>query len=49
MTIMIIYSTVQRLFVGAKFFITGDDKYLVKVISAKEFEMFVTNAHTYFG
>lgn len=33
---------------GAEFFITGDNKYLVKVISAREFEMFVTNAHTYF-
>lgn len=33
---------------GAEFFITGDDRYLVKVISAREFEMFVTNAHTYF-
>ncbi|KAK8800903.1 hypothetical protein WA588_001734, partial [Blastocystis sp. NMH] len=33
---------------GAEFFVTGDNKYLVKVISAREFEMFVTNAHTYF-
>lgn len=33
---------------GAEFFITGDNRYLVKVISAREFEMFVTNAHTYF-
>lgn len=34
--------------IGATFFITGDNKFLVKVISAREFEMFVTNAHTYF-
>ena len=33
---------------GADFFITGDRRYLVKVISAREFEMFVTNAHSYF-
>lgn len=33
---------------GAEFFITGDNRYLIKVISAREFEMFVTNAHTYF-
>lgn len=33
---------------GAEFFITGDNRYLIKVISAREFEMFVNNAHTYF-
>lgn len=27
---------------------TGDGKYLVKVISQREFEMFASNAHTYF-
>lgn len=33
---------------GAEFFMTGDNKYLVKVISGREFEMFVNSAHTYF-
>ena len=27
---------------------TGDGKYLLKVISQREMEMFVSNAHTYF-
>ncbi|CBK21580.2 uncharacterized protein [Blastocystis hominis] len=33
---------------GAVFYITGDSRYLVKEISSREFEMFVTNAHSYF-